>query len=158
MYFTFNQGVRRLLTFLICDGLGMRASSEDSADSTAKDDTPVTAAPSVASAAELGAAAGSCEALTPAEQALLRRYQQLDVAPRRYVHHLVLELLPPLAFVGLWAWTGHVVFLLALIAVQVSFGIARVVRQRGTVVALQGIATKTLAQQAGGDAPQGPAS
>lgn len=77
---------------------------------------------------------------------MLRRYQQLDVAPRRHAHRLAVELLPPLVFVALWAWTDQVVFLLALIAVQVSFNVARVLRQRSAMVQLQGIAAKALVQ------------
>jgi Flp pilus assembly protein TadB len=84
------------------------------------------------------------QGLTAAEQELLRRYQQLDATPRRSAQLLAVELLPPLALVALWVWSGHAVFLLALIAVQVVCNVLRVLRQRRSLRHLQRIARKTL--------------
>lgn len=86
-----------------------------------------------------------------AEAALLQRYLHMGTSTRSYLHRLVVELLPPVAFVALWWWTGNAVFLLALIAVQVVFNVARVVVQQKARVQLHGIATKVLAEQPASD-------
>ena len=81
------------------------------------------------------------------EVALLQRYVRMGAGAGSYVHRLVVELLPPLVFVALWWWTGKTIFLLALIAVQVVFNVARVVAQQRARVQLHGIAHKLLAEQ-----------
>ncbi|WP_370678794.1 hypothetical protein [Comamonas sp. GB3 AK4-5] len=82
--------------------------------------------------------------LTHAERTLLERYQRLaggSLAPR-----LAVEIIPPLVFVGLWAWSGKAVFLLALIAVLVVFNVWRVLQQRRALRHLQSIAVKALVE------------
>ncbi|HEY4664579.1 MAG TPA: hypothetical protein VIG85_06310 [Comamonas sp.] len=83
-------------------------------------------------------------ALTPSEIKALQQYQRLSASRTHWLHRWVVELLPPLIFVGLWAWTERSVILLALIAVLVFFNLLRVVQQRRTVEQLAGMAQKIM--------------
>lgn len=85
---------------------------------------------------------------TPEERALLQRYQQLSRQRRHWLHRWVVEVVPPLLFVGLWAFTGQVVFLLALLAVLVGFNLLRVWQQQRSVARLGALAARVLAMSA----------
>lgn len=82
---------------------------------------------------------------SPEERALLLQYQRLSRQRSHWLHRWVVEVVPPLLFVGLWVATGHVVFLLALVAVLVGFNLLRVFRQQRSVARLGVLAERLLA-------------
>lgn len=83
--------------------------------------------------------------LNPQEIALLQQYQRLAHHRSHWRHRWAVEVVPPLLFVGLWAITGHTVFLLALIAVLVVFNLLRVLHQQRSAVHLGALADRLLA-------------
>lgn len=91
-------------------------------------------------------ATDTCPELSAQEKALLAQYQQLPAGKGRLLHLLAVEIVPPALFVGLWWWSGEVLFLLTLVALLVFFNLLRVLRQRKTRALLASLSSKLLGE------------
>ncbi|MEN9353396.1 MAG: hypothetical protein RL318_721 [Fibrobacterota bacterium] len=88
--------------------------------------------------------------LTSEEVGLLRSYSALPTNPSSHWNRLAVEIVPPLMFIGLWAFTGHATYLMFLILALVGYNVLRVSRQRRNIHILKSLATKLLARDGKG--------
>jgi hypothetical protein len=84
--------------------------------------------------------------LTNEEKELLRQYQTLSTKLPGLFSRLAVEIIPPIVFVALWAYTGSTSYLITLIAILVMYNVQRVVRQYKNIVKLVSISKKTVGE------------
>jgi hypothetical protein len=84
------------------------------------------------------------EELTEDEINLLERYQVLSSLMGRIAYRLAIEIIPPVAFVAIWFFTGSVSYLLVLITLMVFYNVQRILRQRKYIMKLNSISIKAL--------------
>lgn len=91
--------------------------------------------------------------LTHEERELLRQYQTLSASIPSLANRLAVEIIPAIAFIAAWAYTGNAVYLVVFIVVTVAYSAQRVIRQYKNIKKLNAIANKAIGETTPGDKP-----